>query len=66
VGAALGTVGGTCDLVMDLGPITQELEESVGGDTDISQLEHRARKVALERGRELARAGVIRRRGIGS
>ena len=59
MGAALGSVGGTCDLVMDLGPIKQELRDSV---SDPSKLEHSARGVALEKGRELARAEVVRKK----
>lgn len=63
VGAALGTVGGTCDLVMNLGPIKQVLKMSGGKASDGVKLEHSAREVALERGRELARAEVIKKKG---
>lgn len=63
MGAALGTVGGASDLVVNLGPIKEKLRESrekaglspYEGD----KLERRAREVALERGRESARAEVI-------
>ena len=63
IGAALGTVGGACDLVVNLGPIKQALreseEEAVLGEGD--KLEHRAREIAMERGREKARNEVTRK-----
>lgn len=50
---------------MDLGPIKQVLKESAAGDeySDASKLELAAREVALERGRELARNEVLKKKG---
>ena len=49
MGAALGTVGGTCDRIENL----EELKNMEG--------EKPARVVALERGREIARLEAIRK-----
>ena len=64
MGAALGTVGAASDLVMNLEPIKAELkglkEEVEYGDTE---LEQKAREVALGRGRDWARNEVITKKG---
>ena len=69
MGAALGTVGGACDLVMNLSPIKQELKESGGGEGEggsgsSGTLEHKARERALQKGRELARAEAIKKGAV--
>ena len=56
MGAALGTVGGACDRIFDLGPIKESLGEVAEGE-----LEHKAREVALAKGRDIARAEVIKK-----
>lgn len=67
MGAALGTVGGTCDLLVNLGPIKEVLKEEGGaggtgmGAEESEKLEHRARLVALERGREFAREVILKK-----
>lgn len=63
VGAALGTVGGACDLVINLEPIKETLKSREEG-IDSKKLDDMARKVALERGRELACNEVIRKGGF--
>lgn len=69
MGAALGTVGGACDLVFNLGPIRDMLMKEQGGEGEgeggdlAARAEDRARIVALEKGREAARNEVIQRKG---
>ena len=53
VGAALGTVGGTSDLIMNLLEIQEELRSQ--GVEEGAELDRRSREVALERGRENAK-----------
>ena len=69
MGAALGTVGGACDIIVDLCPIKEkELKKRGGGgggggggkgkelvDRD---LDRRVREIAQEQGEELARDRV--------
>ena len=65
VGAALGTVGGACDLVVSLGPIREALTQSPEGEelAKAGNLDDRVRRVALERGREHACNEVRRKKG---
>ena len=53
MGAALGTVGGTSDLIVNLLEIQEELRSQ--GVEEGAELDRRAREVALERGRENAK-----------
>ena len=61
VGAALGTVGGSIDYIVNLAEIKAELK--VGDEETAAELERRARDVALERGRENAKSIVINKKG---
>ena len=77
VGAALGTVGGASDLIVYLGPIRMELEsrekeehkskdleDKVKEASYLKELDNKARRIALERGRECARNEVINKKGM--
>ena len=59
VGAALGTVGGTCEWLENLAEVKEDLKKKEGVEGD--ELERRAREVVLERGREHARNEAIRK-----
>ena len=64
VGAALGTVGGAVDYIVNLAEIKDELRAaSRGSELAPAELEKKARDVALERGRESARNTVIDKKG---
>ena len=64
VGAALGTVGGSIDYIVNLAEIKDELRaNSVGGELAPTKLEKKARDVALERGRESAKSIVMNKKG---
>lgn len=64
MGAALGTVGGSSDLVVNLEPIKAQLKESGEGEgCEEAELEQKAREVALKRGREAARNEAIAKKG---
>ena len=64
VGAALGTVGGSSDLVVNLEPIKAMLkEEKEGEGYGDAELEQKAREVALNRGKEAARNEAITKKG---
>ena len=64
VGAALGTVGGSSDRIINLGPIREQLMTS---DPSLSadDANKKAREVALEKGREVAKEEV-KRKGVSS
>ncbi len=77
VGAALGTVGGASDIIVNLGPIKEMLKKQLqgssedgdagggdGGECDETKLEECARELALEKGRESARNEVITKKGL--
>ena len=57
VGAALGTVGGTSDSIMNLVEIQAELKSQ--GVEEGAELERQSREEALERGRENAKSKAI-------
>lgn len=60
VGAALGTVGGAVDYIVNLAEIKDELRTAPrGGELTADELEKKARDMALERGRESAKSDVI-------
>lgn len=64
VGAALGTVGGSVDYIVNLAEIKDELKVTPGGsELSPAELERKARDVALERGRENAKNIVINNKG---
>ena len=64
VGAALGTVGGSSDHIVNLAEIKGELKAAPGGELlEASELEKKARGIALERGRENARNEAINKKG---
>ena len=64
MGAALGTVGGSVDYVVNLADVKAELSADIGGDElTPAELVKRAREVALERGRENAKNIVINKKG---
>lgn len=58
VGAALGTVGGASDIVVNLCPIKEALMGSLNPPGE-EELEHRAREAALKIAREAAMKTVI-------
>ena len=60
VGAALGTVGGTCEWLENLAEVKEDLKKKEGVEEG-DELERRAREVVLERGREHARNEAIRK-----
>ena len=57
VGAALGTVGGTSDIVINLSPIMEALKKSQNPPE--AELEHLARQEALKIAREAATKEVL-------
>ena len=61
VGAALGTVGGSCDYIEDLGIIKKELQKEDEGVEEGDQLDKMAREVAEQRGIEHATREAIRK-----
>ena len=63
VGAALGTVGGSSDRIVNLGPIREQLMTS---DPSLSadDANKKAREVALQKGREVAK-DEVKRKGMG-
>lgn len=64
VGAALGTVGGSSDHIVNLAEIKGVLQAAPGGkELGSSELEKKARGIALERGRENAKNEVIKKKG---
>ena len=65
VGAALGTVGGISDIVVNLGPIKEALKGSCD-PPDVVELEHKSREVALRRARDTATDEVINKIKKGS
>ena len=60
----MSTVGGSSDQVVNLAVIKEKLRSEPGGvDLDPTELERKARDVALERGRTSAKNEVINKRG---
>ena len=60
VGAALGTVGGSVDYIVNLAELKDELKATPGmADLPPAELEKEARDLALQRGRENAKNIVI-------
>ena len=65
VGAALGTVGGSVDYIINLAEIKDELKVTPGvAGLSPAELEREARDVALKRGRENAKNIVINNKGM--
>ena len=66
VGAALGTVGGSCDRIEDMVWLQRELCNSDPAASSLSETElyKRARQVALQRAEEIARQNAVEK-GIG-
>ena len=64
VGAALGTVGGSVDYIVNLAEIKDELKVAPGvAGLSPAELEREARDMALKRGRENAKNIVINNKG---
>ena len=64
VGAALGTVGGSVDYIVNLAEIKDELKVTPhGSKLSPAKLEREARDVALKRGRENAKNIIINNKG---
>ena len=60
VGAALGTVGGSSDRIINIGPIREQLLTS-DPSLSVDEANKKAREVALGRGREAAKEEVVKK-----
>ena len=61
MGAALGTVGGSCDRIEDMERLKEELRASLAASLSEDELYKKAKLVAVQKAEETARNNAIKK-----